>query len=268
MRSTVVASGSLHGDRDAMLIQSDRHTLKDLELWAEYERADLEADRDRLAKMEASAVECVLSFASAGPCYMSVSGGKDSSALWAIVHLANCGIEAWHLDTKPLADPYVKVVFNELQNRFPMPFHVVENWCRWGLDDNEWHATGTFESGMKEVCRRAKATRYICGVRADESGVRKLSCRYHGKTTRISCRPLAWWSTADVYSYAAIRGIPLHPNYAMFGGGRWHREKLRVAFLTLTHGNQFGRAEWENEYYGDVIRRMKTIVSGEANPRR
>ena len=249
-----------------MLIACERHTAKDVELWSSYEAADREVDCVRLARMEADAVQCVRLFAEAGPCYMSVSGGKDSSVLWAIVHLANCGVEAWHLDTKPLADPYVSIVFEEMQKYFPMPFHVVENWCRWGEDDKEWHATGTFESGMKEVCRLANATRYICGVRADESGVRKISCKYHGKTTGTSCRPLAWWTTQDVYSYAAIRGVPLHPNYAMLGGGRWHREKLRVAFLTLTHGNQFGRAEWENEYYGDVIRRMKTVVSGGASP--
>lgn len=239
-----------------MLIPSSRHTKEDLRLWAEYESADMAVELNRLARMERQAVECVREFALAGPCYMSVSGGKDSSVLWAIVHLANCGIEAYHLDTKPLADPHVADVLNTLKVAFPLKLHVVENWCRWG-DDRQWHATGTFELGMKEVCRRANATRYICGVRADESGVRKISCKYHGKTTGTSCRPLAWWTAQDIYSYAAIRGVPLHPNYAMLGGGRWPRERLRVAFLGLTHGRQFGRAEWEQEYYGDVLARMQ-----------
>jgi len=237
-----------------MLIASDRHTSEDLRLWAEYEAADKAADINRLARMESEAVKCVREFASDGPCYMSVSGGKDSSVLWSIVHLANCGVEAWHLDTKPLADPHVADVFTEMQRRFPLPFGVVENWCR--RDETGWHATGTFEAGMKEICLRAGSTRYICGVRADESGVRKISCKYHGKTTGTSCRPLAWWTAQDIYSYAAIRDVPLHPNYAMLGSGRWRRERLRVAFLTLRHGEQFGRAEWEQEYYGDVLNRI------------
>lgn len=241
-----------------MLIPSERHTKEDLRLWAEYESADKAVDVHRLQRLEREAVQCVQQYASDGPCYMSVSGGKDSSVLWAIVHLANCGVEAWHLDTKPLADPYVAVVFGELQRRFPMPLHVVENWCRRGK--TTWHATGTFEAGMKEICRRANATRYICGVRADESGVRKISCKYHGQTTGTSCRPLAWWTAQDVYSYAAIRGVPLHPNYAMLGGGRWPRERLRVAFLGLTHGEQFGRREWEQEYYGDALNRVAALV--------
>ncbi len=243
-----------------MLIASDRHTAEDLRLWAEYEAADVAVDRVRLARLEREAVECVQAYAADGPCYMSVSGGKDSSVLWAIVQLANCGVTAWHLDTRPLADPHVTDVFRELLIRFPMTFSIVVNWCRRG--NNDWHASGTFEAGMKEICQQANATRYICGVRADESGVRKLSCKYHGKTTGTSCRPLAWWTAQDIYSYAAIRGVPLHPNYAMLGGGRWPRERLRVAFLGLKHGEQFGRAEWEQEYYGDVLNRIAAGLTG------
>lgn len=238
-----------------MLIQSHRHRPADLEIWREQEAADCEAaNHARLYRLEREAVECIREF-SQQPCYMSVSGGKDSSVMWSLAHLANCGIEAWHLDTKPLGDDHVWEVFGELQKRFPLPFHVVTNWCR--RDESGWHATGTFEAGMKEIVSQAAAGRYICGVRADESGVRKISCRYHGKTTNVSCRPLAWWTAMDVYCYAAVRGVALHPNYAMNGGGRWPRERLRVAFLGLRHGEQFGRGEWEREYYGDVLNRLE-----------
>lgn len=236
-----------------MLLRSERHTPADLELWRELERADRAANVQRLAKMESDAVDCIRHFAR-DSCYLSVSGGKDSSVLWSLCHLANCGIKAFHLDTRPLADPHVVEVFAALQHAFPMTLTVVENWCE--RDAAGWHATGTFERGVRSINRDAGTTRYICGVRADESGVRTLSCRIWGKETINSCRPLAWWSATDIYSYAAIRGVPLHPNYAMLGGGRWPREKLRVAFLGLTHGEGHGRAAWEAEYYGDVLRRL------------
>ena len=112
---------------------------------------------------------------------------------------------------------------------------------------------------MASITELAGTHRYICGVRADESGVRKLSCRRLGKTTGVSCRPLAWWSAHDVYSYAAIRRVPLHPTYGMLGGGRWQRERLRVSFLGLTHGRGIGREQWEREYYGDCLRRIEAV---------
>jgi phosphoadenosine phosphosulfate reductase len=244
---------------DAMLIPSPRHTASDLTLWAEYERGDFACDVARLQRMEAEAVKCIQRFADDGPCYVSISGGKDSSVLWAVAQIANRGLQAWHLDTQPLADPHIVDVFAHLNQRFPMPINIVRNWCRKG-DDGQWHATGTFESGMAEVNQTAGTHRYICGVRAEESGVRRISCRHLGKTTNVSCRPLAWWTAQDIYSYSAIRGVPLHPNYAMMGGGRWDRSKLRVAFLGLTHGANRGRAEWEREYYGDVLNKITMLA--------
>ena len=238
-----------------MLIASHRHTPEDLTLWREYERADKVTDINRLQRMEAEAVDCIQQFADAGPCYVSISGGKDSSVLWAIAHLANRQLQAWHLNTRPLGDPHIQDVLSELQRIYPMQLNVYENWCTYGAD-KQWHATGTFERGMRDITEAAQTYRYICGVRADESGVRKISCRYHGKTTGVSCRPLAWWTAQDVYSYAAIRGVPLHPTYAMLGGGRWQRERLRVSFLGLQHGRGIGRDQWEREYYGDCLRML------------
>lgn len=43
-------------------------------------------------------------------------------------------------------------------------------------------------------------------------------------------------------------------------GGRWNRKNIRVAELGDVHGNQFGRSEWELEYYSDLIRRLKAGV--------
>lgn len=247
-----------------MLMPSPRHTAADLELWREYEAADLAYPADRLDRLEAEAVDVIRAFARE-PCYVSVSGGKDSSVLWALASLAGVPIPVRHLDTRPLADPHVADVLAELHRRYPLPFAVVENWCRY--DARGWHATGTFEAGIAEINRQLGTDRYICGVRADESGVRKISARHLGKTTERSCRPLLWWSAADVYAYAAIRRVPLHPNYAMLGGGRWTRDKIRVAFLGLTHGDNYGRAEWEREYYGDVIRRLESTQFGNGSPK-
>ena len=41
-------------------------------------------------------------------------------------------------------------------------------------------------------------------------------------------------------------------------GGRFPRDRIRVASLSGRRGDGMGRAEWEREYYGDVLRRLAT----------
>ncbi|MBX9679660.1 MAG: hypothetical protein K2X38_12930 [Gemmataceae bacterium] len=52
--------------------------------------------------------------------------------------------------------------------------------------------------------RATNATRYLSGIRADESGVRAMSIRHLGMDTGKSGRPLAWWTGRDV---DAIRNL-------------------------------------------------------------
>jgi len=102
-----------------------------------------------------------------------------------------------------------------------------------------------------------RGSRRILGVRASESRVRKLRMLTYGHSTDKACAPLGWWSLADVFGYLAANGLPVHPAYAMLGGGRWRREDLRVDELGGQLGRGRGRAEWEREYYGDVLRRLE-----------
>lgn len=239
-----------------MLIKCDRHTSDDIAIWSEREAADMAYPSRTIADLEMRAIDTVRQFATRGDCYVSLSGGKDSSVLCAIVAAAGVDLPCYHLDTQPLSDPYVAHVLNELEEMYGVDIRVVTNHCR--HDSSGWHASGTFEHGMRETARLACTHRYICGVRADESSIRSLSAGVHGLMTERSCRPLLRWTTEQVYAYAAQRGVPLHPTYAMTGGGRWTRERLRVSFLGLTHGRGIGREQWEREYYGDCLRRLET----------
>lgn len=239
-----------------MLIESDRHTPDDLRVWSELEAADKVHGRSNsLIRKVRQSRQAVRDFLGKGPCYLAVSGGKDSSVLWHLVWSVTKTVPTRWLVTEPLVDPYCRNVLIELKNRFPMEnFCEHTNWCR--RDEYGWHATGTLESGIKAIQSEVGTDRYILGVRADESSVRKLSVFSQGIDTGRACRPLAYWTVADVYGYAAINSIPLHPTYGMSGGGRWPRRSLRVSFLGLTHGTGAGRSEWEREYYGDVLRRI------------
>lgn len=94
------------------------------------------------------------------------------------------------------------------------------------------------------------------GVRAEESGKRTILARSGGIASKSTCRPLTWWRIQDVFGWLAAKELPAHPVYAMRGGGRWQRNEIRVASLGGKRGDGFGREQWEQEYYGDVLRRL------------
>ena len=105
--------------------------------------------------------------------------------------------------------------------------------------------------------RRTIGGRHLSAIRAEESAGRRARMRRWGLTSPNACAPIGNWRSADVFGYLAIHDLPIHPNYAMTAGGRWQREHLRVDELAGERGDQFGRAAWETEYYGDVLRRRQ-----------
>jgi phosphoadenosine phosphosulfate reductase len=244
-----------------MLIPSERHTPDDLRLWAEYEHADQVHGRAKqLAKKACAAVEAIGKFASKGRCYASVSWGKDSTALADLVLRASrvYGLSipfAW-VRVEPIRNPDCAAVRDAFLAANPgIEYHEVEQHCEWR--DGEWHASGTLEAGFREAASLAKTGRYLSGVRADESTPRFLLSVSKGISTANTCRPLTWWTSGDVMAWLAHKSLPVHPVYAMTGGGRWPREQLRVASLSGRRGDGHGRAEWEREYYGDILRRLQ-----------
>lgn len=238
-----------------MLIPSHRHTAEDLAQWGENARGDiLHGNRPAMSKRMSDAIRCVQEFADAGPCYCSVSWGKDSVAVAELVSLSGWHIPLVWIKVDPVANPDCDAVRDAFLSCRNIDYHEIVVKCR--RDRHGWHATGTLEAGFKEAVKRF-GKRHISGLRANESAGRSISCATDGKSTKNSCRPLAWWGVEDVMGFLALRNLPVHPAYAMLGGGRWERDHIRVASLGGKRGDGFGRAQWESEYYGDVLRRLE-----------
>lgn len=236
-----------------MLIRCERHTEADLKLWAELEAADLAHYRSANVGLKAErAKSAIREFAAAGPCYCSVSWGKDSTVL---AHLTDCA------DLPSL--PFAWVTVGELDVGCDrVRDHFLSMWPRAyrevAVDPGERTHQGTEGKRIGFLALEDEfGPRRLVGIRADESGGRAISIRHLGVASPNSCRPLAHWTEADVFAYLAFHGLPVHQNYAMLGGGRWSRDHLRTAPLGGKRGDQFGRAEWEREYYGDVLRRLE-----------
>lgn len=155
----------------------------------------------------------------------------------------------------PCANPLSHLVRNDFLRRFAP---VAEYWE---------HRITDFRSGVRRVERRF-GRRHLTGIRAEESSGRAISAKVYGASSPNACRPIIRWSAADVFAYLARHDLPVHPGYAMLGGGRYERAKIRVDQLGervdgvastgwCDGGFNSGRDEWEREYFGDVLRRIE-----------
>lgn len=241
-----------------MLIASPRHRPEDLRLWDEFAACDLVHGRNPSVRKKACRSLIAIRKFAAAPCYASVSWGKDSVVLAHLVHRARVmwgyRVPLVWVRVEPIFNPDCLAVRDSFLSGHDVDYHEIRVEC--ARDESGIHATGTLERGFKEAVSRF-GQRYLTGVRADESGTRTVACRRLGLTGTNTARPLAWWSVADVFGWLARHDLPVHPAYAMLGAGRWERDHLRVSALGGRRGDGIGRAEWEAEYYGDVLRRIE-----------
>ena len=244
-----------------MLIACDRHRAADLAAWREMESADLAlAATPGHARKVARSESALGEFAGGGPFYVSVSWGKDSVALAGLVAAMGIRVPLVHLRAIPVANPESVRVRDAFLSLYPaVDYREAE------VDYRDIPPGADIDTAEREKDRRFFAAfaaagrscgpRHAAGVRADESRVRKIRMRRWGLLSPNAAAPIGWWSAADVFAFLAGSGLPVHPNYAMLGGGRWPREHLRVDELAGERGVEFGRREWEREYYGDILRR-------------
>ena len=239
-----------------MLISSHRHRSEDLRLWKEYEDADrIHGERIvQSGKVERSLDE-LASFAAKGACYAGTSWGKDSTVLCHLIALSGLAIPVYHFVVIGHDFPETDATRDAFLSRWPLRYQEI--FCHAIPGITGWDLKRTKIEAAKREIPSTMRTRWIHGLRLSESAVRKLFFRKFGLSSKNSCGPIGFWSVDDVYGYLAYHDLPIHPSYAMLGGGRWPRQHLRVSPVGGTMGDQFGRREWELEYYGDVLRRLE-----------
>lgn len=225
-----------------MLIQSPRHTAADLDVWRTNERTDsIHARMPSLAAKTAAATACVAHFAE-DRCYVGVSWGKDSVV---VAHLASSLAVrrplVW-VRVEPMYNPDCLAVRDAFLRVHDVDYDEIVTEC--GHDVG----TGRLVDGFA-IASRKHGDRYVSGVRGSESGVRAMRMRSLGTASDRTCAPIGWWSTADVFAYLHAHDLPVHPAYAMTGGGLWQRDRVRVASIGGERGRGHGRADWEARYY-------------------
>lgn len=226
------------------LISSSRLTEADRAAWARWETYDRVLANDPLLHQAAARARHIIEhFATAGPCYLGVSWGRDSVVT---AHLAA---------TSNVRIPLVHVTHNPHLGRVPNPdCATVRDVFLAEYPQVDYHE---IPGRLEDIPHLLGVSRYISGVRAAESSARTWAMRRHGDTTATTCRPIGRWSHQQVWAWLAHNDLPVHPAYAMTYGGQLDRNTLRVHSLLGTgadthgvdHGTRFGRREWEIRYY-------------------
>lgn len=242
------------------LIDSPRLSDLDRQAWARLERYDARlAARLPLDEMADKARQVIRDFAAAGPCYVSVSWGKDSVV---VAHLAATSgvrlpmvwvrVRRWeNPDCPAVRDAFLAEYGDRVDYR---EYVVSASAARW------WEPGAEVESVSRRTSRagftlaeKDFGPRHISGIRAEESRVRRIAQARWGHASDAACRPIGDWTAVQVFAYLHRHDLPVHPAYAMSYGGRLDRRWLRVSSLGGVRGADRGRAEWERHYYRDVV---------------
>lgn len=239
-----------------MLISSDRHTPQDLQAWESLERYDHRLYPAAEAKAE-HAIEVIRRFADTGDCYLSTSWGKDSTVLVDLAGRAGVNIPIVSLVIDGYELPGTTQVRDAMLSRHP---HLDYHELVLPPQPNRWWDTTTVKRTKHDadigwrLIEKRFGPRHITGIRAEESRIRTLVQHRFGDATERTARPIGTWAATDIFAYLAGHNLPVHPAYAMSHGGTLDRRWLRVHALGGVTGADKGRADWEESYFGDVIR--------------
>jgi phosphoadenosine phosphosulfate reductase len=247
-----------------VLIDSPRITARDRAVWERLEHYDdvLAAD-PRLDRLAAQARAAVQEFACGGDFYASVSWGKDSVVSCSLVLEVVPDARVVWVASRHFETPECLLVRDAFLARYPHARYEeiwvdVRNPKRGepGFDTRHEDPSADHQDVLKEEL----TGRYVSGLRAEESRMRRISLGRRGLVTPGTCRPIGMWDATQVFGYLRREDLPVHPVYAMSAGGFYDRRWLRVHPLCAAQPPQsavYGRdvVAWEDLYYADVIAR-------------
>jgi phosphoadenosine phosphosulfate reductase len=211
--------------------------------------------------------------AAVGPLVVSVSWGKDSTAL-AHLALETLGrVPMLHMSS-PYALPGWERVYDYFAARTDVTVLPAERslaeyleWCeRIGLPHER---TANVQSRVVQEIKRDRGGEWarehgyavqVLGLRASESVIRRMLLRRRGLLYQLStgdwrAQPLAWWSAQDTWAYLFSREVPYHPLYDHETHGQT-RETLRNTGWLSTDGAEQGRIAWLQEHYPAQYRQL------------
>lgn len=240
-----------------MLIKCERHSEIDKELWRDYEEIDNVKMKELKTEKIKKAIEEIKKTVAEKKSYVSVSWGKDSVVLAHLCYLANVKIPMVWIKESPMFNPYCETVRDEFLVKYNFQYHeIIADYSNVGFAPFlDKHGDSILFHSIANAINISFGRR-ITGIRNQESNKRLLRYMNYGLTTEHTSAPLSLWQTWEIFAYLKKHDLPIHPNYAMLGNGRYERDSIRVDCFAGTQGSGIGRIEWEKEYYQDRINKI------------
>ncbi|WP_225872065.1 phosphoadenosine phosphosulfate reductase domain-containing protein [Scrofimicrobium canadense] len=248
-----------------MLIDMPTLTAADRARWSELERFDQRIGR-LPARMIDEALDEIRTFKERNPnCVCSTSWGKDSVVVawltrqtdpmiplvWVPTIRAD-GMSYEAEATYQVRDAFLKAfpgAYEERPATARNPKRGDPDYNPAQFDRPDYRSQDVLKENIPEPS--------INGVRAEESQMRARSLRWHGVSSKNSCRPIIKWTAAQVFGLLAVNNLPVHPAYAASHGGLLDRRWLRVHPLrskaparSIVYGRDMD--DWEDTYFPNL----------------
>jgi phosphoadenosine phosphosulfate reductase len=203
--------------------------------------------------------QALLDFVEGERGYIGISWGKDSTALLSLLVETECDWPLVHIVIEPVQNPDCAPLRDAWFALYPAlreRYYEVRVRCQPKPSTNRYDTNLAYKVGFATAARRF-GKRYVSGIRAEESGIRKRVVRGLGlgDEDANTGRPLGYWKSEDVF--ARLLDYPLHSVYPCTLGGAYDRGRVRCNNLWGLYAEEFGRREHEWRYYRDDIKRIE-----------
>jgi 3'-phosphoadenosine 5'-phosphosulfate sulfotransferase (PAPS reductase)/FAD synthetase len=148
--------------------------------------------------------------------YVACSFGKDSAVLLDLALQARPSIDVRFLrwPESELLDRYGPVIAAWFARHPALALTI--------LDLDRASLGESVPDRWQQLEQIAPTDGYLIGLRAEESGERRMTLRTHGPVHRradgvVRIAPLAWWTTRDIAAYCLDHDLPLLDAYAADG---------------------------------------------------
>lgn len=237
----------------------------------------LHAETYSFRKKVDAAAEVIDKYANMGvKSYLSVSGGKDSTAM---AHLVNttCGYDYLVVSEKDDMDfPGEREFMVELCEKFDYRLEILTpTRSLWEVAQTvdfteDIHSKGTefsdenFYGLLREFQRKNGYDGVFLGLRAEESKIRQWNRKKRGHIyenkdwNQWVCCPLVDWTARDVFAYLFANDVPILDVYfkTKFVGTP---EKIRKSWVLPSAQASEGQAVWLKYYYPELFDRLSMI---------
>lgn len=251
-----------------------KHIERPVEYWREMYL--LHSESMVFKKRVHIALEKISEFLSIGAkSYVSLSGGKDSTALAHLVSRVNDKI--WLVSQKDDFDfPGEKEHVHEIAIRCGSPIHIIEpDFSMWDLakeidftedvhSQNTEFSKVSFYDPLKKFQESNNYKGVFLGLRAEESKGREWNVKakgqiyYNAGWEQLVYQPLAHWTGQDVMAYLFKYDLPILPVYfqTKFVGSP---EKVRKSWVIPSGQSSSGQALWLKHYYPEIFAKLSMI---------